>query len=303
MVYVKYTREMLSEAVAASTSVAAVMRHLGLRQNGGTHTNLRRRIDKFGIDTSHFLGQAHFRGVPDPNRRRPDEILILRPETANREKPAVLRRALVEMGRPYRCTACETGDSWNGRPLILHVDHIDGRMWDCRPHNVRFLCPNCHSQTATYAGRKSRQSPAALVEVDDQGNRIATAVARKIVDGQQIRDVLLRVERDEILPSQAARLIGCSRSHVRTLRRRLAERGSVDSMTRPPIQGANHEAVIAFALANPALGARSIAAALARRQPDPIMMLHGTVGGILSRAGLSTQAARTAATATRPEGV
>ena len=36
--------------------------------------------------------------------------------------------------------------------LILHVDHIDGNYLDCRPRNVRFMCPNCHSQTATWAG-------------------------------------------------------------------------------------------------------------------------------------------------------
>jgi hypothetical protein len=66
MPYVKYTREMLSEAVAASTSMAGVLRHLGLPQNGGAHAHLRRRINRLGIGTSHFLGQAHLRGTPNP---------------------------------------------------------------------------------------------------------------------------------------------------------------------------------------------------------------------------------------------
>jgi 5-methylcytosine-specific restriction endonuclease McrA len=55
--------------------------------------------------------------------------------------------------------------------LILHVDHIDGNRYDCRPENLRFLCPNCHSQTATWAGANRRNrtySDAAPVT----GNRV-----------------------------------------------------------------------------------------------------------------------------------
>ncbi|GAB7048084.1 HNH endonuclease signature motif containing protein [Catenuloplanes indicus] len=46
------------------------------------------------------------------------------------------------------------GDRWQGRPLKLHVDHIDGDFLNNTAENLRFLCPNCHSQTATYANRK-----------------------------------------------------------------------------------------------------------------------------------------------------
>ncbi|WP_307718227.1 HNH endonuclease signature motif containing protein [Rhodococcus pyridinivorans] len=42
---------------------------------------------------------------------------------------------------------------WRGEPITFHVDHIDGNSHDSRPENVRFLCPNCHSQTPTWAGR------------------------------------------------------------------------------------------------------------------------------------------------------
>ena len=71
MAYAKYTREMLSEAVAASTSMAEVLRYLGLPQNGGAHAHLRRRVDKLGIDTSHFLGSGHLRGIPTRAAARP----------------------------------------------------------------------------------------------------------------------------------------------------------------------------------------------------------------------------------------
>jgi hypothetical protein len=40
---------------------------------------------------------------------------------------------------------------------VLHVDHIKGDFCDSRPENLRFLCPNCHTQTFTYAGRSANR--------------------------------------------------------------------------------------------------------------------------------------------------
>jgi hypothetical protein len=46
-----------------------------------------------------------------------------------------------------------TNPSWAGLPITLHLDHVNGVSNDHRLENLRFLCPNCHSQTATYCGR------------------------------------------------------------------------------------------------------------------------------------------------------
>jgi hypothetical protein len=295
MAYVKYTRDMLSEAVAASTSMAAVLRHLGLRQTGGAHAHLRRRIAKLDIDTSHFLGSAHYRGTHSLNRRRADQILILRPSTASREKPHALRRALEEIGRPIRCAECNIENSWRGRSLVLHVDHIDGRLWDCRPENLRFLCPNCHSQTATYAGRKSKQISAALVQVDDDGNPVADGVPPTPLSEADVRRLLARVGQKSIGPSEAARLIGCCRGQVYRLQKRLAERGSIATAARQPaLSEASRNAVLAFSLAHPELGPRKIAAAL-HGPPASITISPSTVSNLLTRAGLSTREKRVAA--------
>jgi hypothetical protein len=293
MAYAKYTREMLTEAVAASTSMRGVLRYLGLPMNGGAHAHLRRRIDQLGIDTSHFLGPAHFRGIPDRRRRSATEILILRPEAGSREKAVVLRRALAEIGRPYLCTECGTGDMWNGRPLVLHVDHIDGQMWDCRPENVRFLCPNCHSQTATYAGRKCSPSGADLILVDEQGNPVRQSRPREPMSEEQTLEVLSRVARNEILPSQAARLVGCSKGHVYRLLRRLAERGSIAATRRgPSMSDTAKDTIVTFALAHPSFGSRRIAAALKSRTTDAIDVSATTITKVLARANLRTREAR-----------
>jgi hypothetical protein len=278
--YVKYTREILNEAVAASTSMAGVLRHLGLRLNGGAHAHLRRRIDQLGIDTSHFRSAPAVRGYRSSKRRDHTEVLVVRPVEAKREKPTALRRALTDLGRPYRCAACGVGDSWNGRPLTLHIDHIDGQFWDCRPDNVQFLCPNCHSQTANYAGRNRQRSP---------GISVDTSRPHTALDEQKKIEILTLVGQGEVTAADAARLIGCSLGHVYQLKSRLAVRGSLTfAGRRGRISQAERDAVLAFALENPALGDRNLAYALRLRDDDPIDLSPSSVRAILRAAGLGT---------------
>lgn len=52
----------------------------------------------------------------------------------------------------YRCNKCGI-DEWQGETLVLDLDHINGNNRDHRLENLRYLCPNCHSQTDTYKGR------------------------------------------------------------------------------------------------------------------------------------------------------
>ncbi|KQV11727.1 MULTISPECIES: HNH endonuclease signature motif containing protein [unclassified Kitasatospora] len=152
-----YTRELLEEAVAACHSVAGVVRHLHQRQAGGTQAHIGRRIKAFGIDTSHFTGQAHNRGQRSARRLRPDQVLVQRPADAKRLPGSRIRKALLELGHPDACQDCGTGPVWQGRPLTLEVDHINGDWSDNRPDNIRLLCPNCHATTDTYCGRNKNR--------------------------------------------------------------------------------------------------------------------------------------------------
>ena len=67
-----------------------------------------------------------------------------------------LRRYILERDS-HTCISCGTGQEYNGKPLTLHIDHIDGDSDNNFPSNLRTLCPNCHSQTNTY-GSKGRGS-------------------------------------------------------------------------------------------------------------------------------------------------
>ena len=148
----KYTRELLAPVVKASVSIAEVMRRVGIKTwTGGSHTLIRDRIRHYALDTSHFTGKAW---NPNPVSGGPEklswrEVLVLN-RVGRREHRHRLERAMLESGIKHVCSDCKRKPWWRGKPLKFHIDHKNGDHLDNRRPNVRFLCPNCHSQTPTY---------------------------------------------------------------------------------------------------------------------------------------------------------
>jgi hypothetical protein len=102
-------------------------------------------LKKHEVDTSHFTGRVHNKGKRALNRQSAEEILIRLPQGSARQKPERLRRALSEVGVAEKCS-CGLTDEWQGKTLRLEVDHIDGDFLNNLQENLRFICPNCHSQ-------------------------------------------------------------------------------------------------------------------------------------------------------------
>jgi predicted RNA-binding Zn-ribbon protein involved in translation (DUF1610 family) len=153
----KYTREVLAPVASESRSVAEVLRKLGLQTTGGNYRHINSRLRFFGVSTAHFSGQGWSRGESTATderlaargrrMRRPDHEVFV--ENSLECNGARLTRRLLRLGRAYSCSPCGIRE-WRGRPLSLHLDHVNGVNNDNRLENLRFLCPNCHSQTESY---------------------------------------------------------------------------------------------------------------------------------------------------------
>lgn len=53
-----------------------------------------------------------------------------------------------------KCECCGI-EEWNGLPAPLELDHVDGDHYNNELSNLRILCPNCHAQTDTNAGKNN----------------------------------------------------------------------------------------------------------------------------------------------------
>ena len=141
-------RDELEAAVARCHFAADVIRSFGLPVGGNSYRALAQRVRRWELDTSHWRGTRPRAGQ--------DLASVLVPGGyTNRWR---LKRRLIAAGiLRNECAECGQGPSWKGRTLVLVLDHINGVNDDYRPENLRLLCPNCNSQTPTFAGRNMRR--------------------------------------------------------------------------------------------------------------------------------------------------
>lgn len=151
----------IAEAIRASRSFAEAMRRLGLRP-GANQARLRDRVAALGVETSHLRGQAWARGARQPYPSRARALAELLREGTFVKTSHLKRRLIAEGAKQRRCEICGS-ESWNGRPIPLELDHINGRRDDNRLENLRLVCPNCHAQTPTYRGRNIAGAAASAV--------------------------------------------------------------------------------------------------------------------------------------------
>jgi len=145
-----WTDKALAEAVAANITISGVLRDLSLSVSPGNFRTVAKHVARLQLDTSHFKGRAH---GTTPSEKIPLEEL-LRAGTYY-SSGTVKRRLLKEQLLRCECSECTMLPVWRGKPLVLQLDHINGDPHDNRLENLRLLCPNCHSQTRTFTGKKA----------------------------------------------------------------------------------------------------------------------------------------------------
>jgi Zn finger protein HypA/HybF involved in hydrogenase expression len=142
----RWTDEQLIVAVANSVSYSEVIKKLGLSgKSNGNYATVKKYIRKLDINTSHLLGKCH--GTSVSGVRELSDVLV---ENSDYSRKNLKKRLLKEGMLENKCQECGQNSEWNGKELVLVLDHINGVHNDNRLDNLRFLCPNCNSQQPTF---------------------------------------------------------------------------------------------------------------------------------------------------------
>lgn len=158
--------EQFIKAIEASHNFTSLGKKLGFRTYGPHGLKIiMKRIGDLKLSTDHFL----VRGQWTHEWFKQDlltSVLVENSVSFKRAKKWVFTLGLL----PYHCEQCGLSHEWNSKPLVLQLDHKNGVKTDCRLINLRWLCPNCHSQTDTFSGKNTKK--ARLNRKLDQGRGI-----------------------------------------------------------------------------------------------------------------------------------
>lgn len=141
-------REKFVELFEKYHNIGEVLGYFGMANKGGNFRTLRERMEFENIDYDKFKRR---KSIATFKTRNDNSIFV---ENSNyRNRGELKKKMVLYYGVPYNCSKCGLGNLWQDEKIVLVLDHINGISHDNRLENLRFLCPNCNSQTDTFAGR------------------------------------------------------------------------------------------------------------------------------------------------------
>lgn len=143
----KYSKEELEEIVSSSFTYVDVLSKLGYSTgHGQNHKTLKKRLEYYNISTEHFRHKTRTKWT--------DEDVFCENSKVSQHKlrDTFKKKEVV----PYQCAICGLPPLWNDKPLVLTLDHKNGKNKDNRIENLRWVCPNCDRQSDTYGMRNKK---------------------------------------------------------------------------------------------------------------------------------------------------
>jgi hypothetical protein len=121
----KYTKEILENAIKNSNSFKEVREKLGIEEfNTGKHRHLKKRIEHFKLDTIHFEPVYSF------SKNKIDDSEIFKKNSLvcfSLARVRLFKRGIKEK----KCEKCGLTE-WLGEPISFDVDHINRKPNDNR---------------------------------------------------------------------------------------------------------------------------------------------------------------------------
>lgn len=154
-----FTPEELKQIIESSNTLKEVCNKVGISNYGNSYTTLLKVINEYSLNNE----LANLRERSKEHRKfsiygkeiSNEKIFCENSKTA---RSVVRDKILKYKLLPYVCSECNISNEYNGKPLSLQLDHINGIGNDNRLENLRFLCPNCHSQTETWGGKNQQRT-------------------------------------------------------------------------------------------------------------------------------------------------
>lgn len=147
----KFSDAEILKILNGSTSYEGFLKSCGYSSGRSFHVREvgRKRLEKMGINYKDYLwGMRNKRTFKS---KTPDEDFY----TKGTFRGSYLSRRIRKDEKiQYICDLCSNDGNWLGQKLTLQVDHIDGDNTNNEVNNLRWLCPNCHSQTINFRNKK-----------------------------------------------------------------------------------------------------------------------------------------------------
>lgn len=173
------------DLVKSSLNISEVLFKLGYSTKGNSwgYSQVKQRMVDLNLSGKDFRGKS---AISTTQKKVNKSELFCKNSKHSR---LVLRRTIIrENLLPYKCAICGLTE-WQGKTLSLELDHINGENNDNRLENLRFLCPNCHSQTDTY-GSRNQKITESKYEITEGLSNLVISKYLKIKNQKKVSEIL-----------------------------------------------------------------------------------------------------------------
>lgn len=147
---VRYLKENFAPVVAESYSYAEICRKIGLADKGSNIGTIKKYIELYQLDTTHFTGQRWNKGLHNEELTALIPLEDILKENVNYHSNSLKKRLIKANLKESKCEVC-------GDTECLELHHINGDHYDNRLENLQILCIKCHSKTDNFRGRGKKR--------------------------------------------------------------------------------------------------------------------------------------------------
>lgn len=153
-----FTPQELQNLLDTSNSYADALRKIDLKPSGSNYRTIIKAISEYNLDVTQLdkNRSALYANNVGKSRIKYETSDILEGKHEGYNSYRLLKRLIKEGYKEPKCERCGITD-WLGKPIAFELHHNDGNHSNNKLDNLQVLCPNCHSQTDNYRGKKKKK--------------------------------------------------------------------------------------------------------------------------------------------------